>query len=210
MSKIHSGCIPFSPEAAIWIRWCQVHRSILRYHTGKIWNRGHLKCTAHHCGITSPLSIPELEVWACLWIFWEKCEYVSYHGQKHWQKHLQDWVRVVQDKNDKAMEAAILAIIQLEKIQACWRGIHSAMKRNWVQSVQSVQVEQDDGAIQEFSGQQAVQDAIWENIDRQWFYLAEQAPICGGGIREDFGYNSDTVATDQVLNGTFILSYMVD
>ncbi len=34
--KIKCCCIPFSPEAAIWIRHVQVYYSLLRYHKGKI------------------------------------------------------------------------------------------------------------------------------------------------------------------------------
>ena len=32
--RIKSGRIPFSPEAALWIRWTQVYWSHLRYHRG--------------------------------------------------------------------------------------------------------------------------------------------------------------------------------
>ncbi len=40
--KIKSGRIPFSPEAALWIRRTQVFRSILPYHKGRIKNQGNL------------------------------------------------------------------------------------------------------------------------------------------------------------------------
>jgi hypothetical protein len=43
---IKSGRIPFSPEASLWIRQCQVYRSLLRWHARKIRNRGNLKRTA--------------------------------------------------------------------------------------------------------------------------------------------------------------------
>jgi hypothetical protein len=41
--KIKCCQMPFSPEAAIWIRRVQVYSSILCYHKGKIKNRGNLK-----------------------------------------------------------------------------------------------------------------------------------------------------------------------
>ncbi len=47
--RIKSGRIPFSPEASLWIRQCQVYRSLLRWHAGKIRNRGNLKCTTQRC-----------------------------------------------------------------------------------------------------------------------------------------------------------------
>ena len=44
--RIKSSCIPFSPEASLWIRQCQVYRLLLRWHAGKIRNQGNLKRTA--------------------------------------------------------------------------------------------------------------------------------------------------------------------
>jgi len=40
--RIKSGRIPFSPESSRWIRRGQVYRSILRFHAGKIQNKGNL------------------------------------------------------------------------------------------------------------------------------------------------------------------------
>ncbi len=55
--RIKSGRIPFSPEAALWIRRSQVYWSLLRYHRGLIRNRGNLKRTARRCGILHCFSI---------------------------------------------------------------------------------------------------------------------------------------------------------
>ncbi len=44
--RIKLGCIPFSPEASLWIRQCQVYHSLLRWHARKIRNQGNLKRTA--------------------------------------------------------------------------------------------------------------------------------------------------------------------
>ena len=37
--KIKSGRIPFSPKSTAWIRRCQIYRSVLQFHAGKIRNR---------------------------------------------------------------------------------------------------------------------------------------------------------------------------
>jgi hypothetical protein len=58
--KIKSGRIPFSPEASMWIKRTQVYRSLLKYHAGKIRNRGNLKRSARRCGIENALSIPPI------------------------------------------------------------------------------------------------------------------------------------------------------
>jgi hypothetical protein len=52
--RIKLGRIPFSPEASLWIRQCQVYRSLLRWHARKIRNRGNLKHTAWRCRIDTP------------------------------------------------------------------------------------------------------------------------------------------------------------
>jgi hypothetical protein len=44
--KIKSGRIPFLPEASVWIKRTQVYRSLLKYHEGRIRNRGNLKRSA--------------------------------------------------------------------------------------------------------------------------------------------------------------------
>jgi hypothetical protein len=67
--------IPFSPEAAIWIRPCQVCRSLLRYHMGKIRNRGNLKRMARRCGIINCLSILIEELLQCAKVCVNQCNY---------------------------------------------------------------------------------------------------------------------------------------
>jgi hypothetical protein len=44
--RLKPGRIPFSPEASLWIRQCQVYRSLLRWHNGKLRNYGNLCRTA--------------------------------------------------------------------------------------------------------------------------------------------------------------------
>jgi hypothetical protein len=47
--RLKSGCIPFSPEASLWIRQSQVYHSLLRWHARKIHNCGNLRHTARRC-----------------------------------------------------------------------------------------------------------------------------------------------------------------
>ena len=44
---------------------------------------------------------------------------------------------------------------------------------------------------------------IWEEIHGKRFYLAEQAPICKGRLRGDFGYMANTRSSQSVLSGTY-------
>jgi hypothetical protein len=73
--KLKSGRIPFSPEASLWIRQSQVHRSLLRWHAGKIRNRGNLQRTSGRCQIKAPFQLSVEDIKLRLWICKEKCEY---------------------------------------------------------------------------------------------------------------------------------------
>ncbi len=64
--RIKTNRIPFSPEALLWIRQCQVYHLLIRWHAGKIRNRGNLKRTARQCPIKTPSFCP-----------WRRCNYGS-------------------------------------------------------------------------------------------------------------------------------------
>lgn len=66
-----------------------------------------------------------------------------------------------------------------------------------------VQVSRTDGTVREATSQRAVENAIWDNIHGKRFHLAEQAPICQGRLRGDFGYMANTPAGEAVLNGEY-------
>ena len=52
------------------------------------------------------------------------------------------------------------------------------MKKQSGGSVQVVHVDDEEGELVEFSTQAEVHEAIWSNIHRRRFYLAEEALIC--------------------------------
>ena len=60
-----------------------------------------------------------------------------------------------------------------------------------------VSEETDGGEVEEFEGQSAMEQAIWNGIHNKQFYLAEQAPICKGSLREAFGYLATIIAARQ-------------
>ncbi len=60
--KIKCCRIPYSPEAAIWIRRSQVYYSIIRWHEEKIRNKGNLKRAARRCNIQNPLGMSMAKV----------------------------------------------------------------------------------------------------------------------------------------------------
>jgi hypothetical protein len=81
--RLKSGCIPFSPEASLWIRQSQVYRSLLHWHAGKVCNRGNLRRTARRCQINAPFQLTVDDIKLRLWICKEKCDYFWKHGKGH-------------------------------------------------------------------------------------------------------------------------------
>ena len=73
--RLKSGRIPFSLEALLWIRQCQVYRSLLRWHNGKLRNYGNLCRTARRCQINAPFQLTVEDIKLCMSICKEKCDY---------------------------------------------------------------------------------------------------------------------------------------
>jgi hypothetical protein len=114
--QIKSGCIPFSPEALLWICQCQVYGTLLRWHARKIRNRGNLKRTAQRCRIDSPFFLSVEEVKLRLVICKQKCNYFQKHGKWHHRQHLDQCLATVKDRADEEVKPKILAIIRQEKL----------------------------------------------------------------------------------------------
>jgi hypothetical protein len=128
--KIKSGRIPFSPEASLWICQCQVYRSLLRWHAGKIRNRGNLKHTARRCRIDAPFFPEGRGVEATTQICKQKCNYFRKHGKRHHRQHLNQCLEEAKDRADDEAERKILAIIQQEKDCSLWQRLNFALGKH--------------------------------------------------------------------------------
>ena len=72
---LKSGWIPFSPEALLWICQCQVYRSLLGWHNGKLQNYGNLCHIARQCQINAPFQLTVNDIKLRMLICKEKCKY---------------------------------------------------------------------------------------------------------------------------------------
>lgn len=201
--RIKSGRIPFSPESSKWIRRAQVYRSMLRYHAGKLRNRGNLKRSARRCGIENPFLLSLEEIRVRLKIAKKKCNYFRKHGHRYRRRHLKTRLDAAKSKGDEEAEKRILAILEREKQRSYWRRLNYATKKPKGRSARVVSEEIGDGEVIEHEGQAEVEQAIWNGIHHQRFHLAEQAPICKGAMKEAFGYLATTIAARQILAGTY-------
>eukprot|EP00956_Cyclotella_meneghiniana_P004926 scaffold6070_cov41-Cyclotella_meneghiniana.AAC.5 len=202
--KIKSGRIPFSPEASVWIRRRQVYESLLRRLDGKIRNRSNLRrSSAQRCGISNPLKLSRREIHQRIEICEEKCKYFERHGHRYRRKHLRNRLAVARQNGNKTAEEKIMAIIQREKERSFWRRMNFAMSKRTGRSVTMVQRETSDGGLEEARTQEEVEHMVWDEIHGKRFYLAEQAPVCKGRLRGDFGYMANTSAAKEVLAGEY-------
>jgi hypothetical protein len=201
--KIKSGRIPFSPESSVWIRRKQVYESLLRYKEGKIRNHSNLRRSAQRCGIKRPLRLTRAAIMERLVVCDERCGYFRKHGHRYRKRHLKNRLAVARATHNRVAEQKILEIIKRERERAFWRRINYSMSKRAGRSVRMVQVEMEDGTVREAVGQESVEQAIFDEIHGKRFYLAEQAPICKGKLRGDFGYMANTAAAREALAGTY-------
>jgi hypothetical protein len=163
--QLKSGWIPFSPEASLWIRQCQVYRSLLRWHNGKIRNYGNLSRTARRCQINAPFQLSIDNIKRRLVICKEKCDYFRKNGHRHRRQHLMNCLEAAQDQYDKTAERNVLAIIKREKDKAFWRRLNYALgKHVRGQSVRAVQVEDGARGVVDFDTEDTVQEAIFNEF----------------------------------------------
>jgi hypothetical protein len=202
--KIKSGCIPFSLVASLWIRRTQVYQSLLKFHAGRIRNRGNLKRSARCCNIPDAFSLFIQEIFFCLKACVSQCEYFKKNGKYYRRKHLYNCLNVAKEKGDKEAARQILATIQREKDKSFWQRMNYALGTPRGGACFKVQVAQPDGTVEEFLGQDELKKAIWDNIHRKGLHLAESAPLCSDPIlRGTFGYNAICQTSHEILEGKY-------
>ena len=228
--NIRLGRIPFSPDSAVWIRRSQVYRSLLKFHAAppaprrrfrcrkgkrivrrKGQNRANLKRTARRCGIEQPFTLTVEEILARLEVCKSKMDYFRKHGKYYRRRHLYNRLQAAQERKDEEAEKRILEIIKREKDRAFWRRLNYALgKHARAGSVRTVQSVNAAGQTIEHATQDSVEQAIFDEVHRKRYNMAEEAPVCRGRLRGQFGYCSSTIAGEQVLDGTYADGSSVD
>ena len=139
--KIKSCRIPFSPEAALWLR----RVTPLSYHKGMVKNRGNLKRAGWRCNTPHPLSLTIGEIYDRLkeckreWTFFQE------HGKRFRRKHLNARLRLAQEKEDEEAINKISAIIQREQQRNFWRCLNYCTGKKWTRSATTIQAEEPGG-----------------------------------------------------------------
>ncbi len=202
--RLKTGCIPISPEALLGIQQSQVHRSLLCWYASKIQNCRNLQRTSRQCQIKIPFQLSVKDIKLRLWICKEKCDYFQKHRKQHRQQHLNQCLEVAQDWEDDVAECQILAIIKKEKDCAFWRRLNFALGKHLCgRSVRAVQVEDGAGGVVVYETEEGVQETIFNEVHQKRYNLAEEALICQGALRGQFGYISTSPTAKMVLDGTY-------
>ncbi len=66
-----------------------------------------------------------------------------------------------------------------------------------------MQVEDCAGGVIDYETEEGVHEAIFNEVHWKRYNLAEEAPICQGGLRGQFGYTSTSPTAKTVLDGTY-------
>jgi hypothetical protein len=201
--KIKSGRIPFLPEVSQWIRRTQVYWSLLKYHAGRIRNRGNLKRMARRCNIPDAMSLTICIIKMHLKTCVIQCDYFRKHGKAYRRKHLSHCLDAAKEKEDEEAAKQILAIIQREKDRSFWHCLNYALGKPRGGACFNVQVDQGNGMVQEYAEKEQLQEAIWNNIHRSASTLQRRRQCTWDRYKGP----SDTTRSPQlqkmILEGTF-------
>ncbi len=201
--KIKCFHIPYSPEAAIWIQQAQMYYSIIRWHEGKIQNKGNLKRAAKRCNIQNLLGMSMAEVLLRVKECKRECKFYQEHGRRFRNKHLAEQMQLAQERNNEEAFKKIGDIITREKQGLFWRRLNFVTGKKRTRSATSVQVEVQPGMLSESSTKDTVKNAIFREVHNKQYTQAKEAPMCSGKLFGNFGYVANTSASKAVLNRTY-------
>ncbi len=120
-------------------------------------------------------------------------------------ENLENRRQIALEEEDEEAFKKISAIIQREHQRNFWRKLNYVTGKKKTCSAAFIQIEGQNGAIMEQTTQDAVEQTILSEIHKKWYMLAGEAPICNGGLFQDFGYMATSPASRAVLDGTYVL-----
>jgi hypothetical protein len=126
------------------------------------------------------------------------------HGKCHRTRYLDTCLKAAQEWEDEVAKLQILTIIQRGKDWVFWHRLNFALgKHLHDRSVWAVQVEDDHGEVLNYEIEEGVQKAVFNEVCPKCCNLAEDAPICKGALRGQFGYTTTSPSAQLVLDGLY-------
>ncbi len=134
----------------------------------------------------------------------KECTFCQEHGKWFRRHHLENRKCTALEQEDEEAFKKISAIIQREQQQKFWRKLNYVTGKKKTCSAKSIQVKGMDRIIMERTTQETVEQTIFLEIHKKRYMLAGEAPICNGGLFQEFGYTAMTPALRAVLDGTYV------
>jgi hypothetical protein len=132
------------------------------------------------------------------------------HGQHFCRKHVINWLKIAQEREDEEAITKIGAIIQCKQQTRFWQKMTYVTGKKGMRSTTSVQVEDQSGAILEHTTKETVEDSLFSEVHNKRYTMAGEALICNGELFKDFGHMANTLASKAVLDGTYIAPQDID
>ena len=101
-----------------------MYKLLLRYHKGKLKNRGNLKRAARRCNIPNPLSMSLQEIAVRLKECKRECLFYHEHGKRYQQRHLEKRKQAALEEENKEAFNKIGAIIRRKQQQDFWKKLN--------------------------------------------------------------------------------------
>jgi hypothetical protein len=132
---------------------------------------------ARHCNIPNPLGLTVAEILERLKVCKKECLFYQEHGQRFCRKHLHNWLKIAQEKEDEEAITKVGAIIQHEQQRSFWWKLNYVTGKKQTRSATSVQVEDQSRAILEHTTKETVEDSIFSEVHNKRYTMAGEAPI---------------------------------
>ena len=199
--KFKNCWLEYSPDANVWWQRRWLLGRIKRYLQGKVPDPRNLFRACRKAKLAPrEMSIDDVE-----------CEIAHAHRKilelkllapEMRRKHLKKCLQRAKDKGDETKAAEILRILHKEANRKRHARIKYSTGKPPMGSVVSVKVNLGDGGTEEFNTKEGCFMAIEKNLSQR-FRLAFTAPSCSGPLFDDIGFCGDTVAVQQILEGTY-------
>ena len=115
--------------------------------------------------------------------------------------HLKLCLKAAQKRHDEKTSANLVRIMYKESKKKRWRRVKYSAGKRPAGQVLSVKVDTPEDT-EEFTTEEGVCQQVSTNLSKR-FRLAFSAPSCSGPLFDDIGFLGDTVAVQQILEGSY-------
>ena len=200
--KLYRGAYEFSPEVKGWIEKGRAIQELLRYMQTGAGNGGNAKRVARRAGLKDLGSISNGRLAEMAQDCKKKSKYfLAESPWLRWQFLAAQLQALVEDNNIRKAND-VKAIIRAESQQKGWNAIKKGMGQNRTPAPTMTEMINAESKQVQCTTQESVEAAIHGKTSPR-FSRAGSALIFNGPLFELLGYNADTEAGAEIIEGTF-------